>query len=1025
MKVFLIILLVLILFYLFLNKNENFNTSKKLTSDLMENFNTSEKLTSDLIEEYNIEVEKINEFNLEEGSREMTYGSYNYILNMESIKEFKNKMGTKKLESINNSFKKRNNLFINNFNSRDSYLKYIRYLDFKKIKYINATRFIETFEPNIILTTYLNSDEEDNVRIKYELTDEKGNLFKNNIYYKEQAVEIDGSDYKIIKNNSSDKYSYLDYVEKFIEDIKDTEDADVKKDYSFAFEDFNRIDMNHLESIDSDELKDHSVGETKYKKIETKLYILPGKGDCKLKIIIEGKNPPKHIFYSIKYNFDKSTSKEEFIKPTGEEKNVNQIVIEKPSGNTNNNKYNYISNKISQLRKDISSIEFPLKGLENKIIIHKKDTVDDPSRCEKYVNLMILKTYLDYKKEEKKDEEKNEKKDEEKDELDELFKIFKIYYVKKEDDRRQVTEAGKNLETYREIELQKLNLIGLGFDISENESILLTNLTKELEVEKFNILGHQVYDKTDVNKKYKKLKEIYEEIIKHEKFKAIMGVKKLKVDEKIISQYLKKELNVDNNVDNTKDFLQKLINIEIENKINENGNVDIKIVEPVDKTEKDTINQKFKKKFESNYISFEVEKKNEVPHPVESQEENSYSKPDTPVKEVDDNTLEIRKFIKLIQKNFREIIDMKKYDNLNPELEGELKFLVRKKKFAEDKKNLQRANNYKKMIDIIIKFISKIKEGKIGTINDLLEYKEETYTFPSYIDLPFENFSNINIMKPIYENFVDIHKHTSQGRIEFNQEFGDPERKENEGKYDEYTLLNENSKKNVLKSYQDIHDVLVKANNTVNQYVDGIDKNIGFIDYKKIETQTNNSIKQIEKTQDEMDKNYNDIEKKQNEKIYRITDKIRDLEKLQNKKYLNDLDSYNSLKSFSDGQVISIKNISKDNYSILVNKDCLDYNKNGDISTQKCTNSKSQQFTINMVDNMNKYNNIVTSNGGSPVNEYDNITYPFNVLNPVLHKSQCLTLNGNSIGVKECINSNKQRWEGLKNIKLCDNFNMN
>ena len=29
------------------------------------------------------------------------------------------------------------------------------------------------------------------------------------------------------------------------------------------------------------------------------------------------------------------------------------------------------------------------------------------------------------------------------------------------------------------------------------------------------------------------------------------------------------------------------------------------------------------------------------------------------------------------------------------------------------------------------------------------------------------------------------------------------------------------------------------------------------------------------------------------------------------------------------------------------------------------------------------------------------------------------------IGAKECINSNKQRWEGLKNIKLCDNFNMN
>ena len=50
----------------------------------------------------------------------------------------------------------------------------------------------------------------------------------------------------------------------------------------------------------------------------------------------------------------------------------------------------------------------------------------------------------------------------------------------------------------------------------------------------------------------------------------------------------------------------------------------------------------------------------------------------------------------------------------------------------------------------------------------------------------------------------------------------------------------------------------------------------------------------------------------------------------------------------------------------------------------------------------------------------DGVSYPFSMVNPVLHKSQCLTLNGNSVGVKDCVNSNKQRWEGLKNIKLCD-----
>lgn len=386
----------------------------------------------------------------------------------------------------------------------------------------------------------------------------------------------------------------------------------------------------------------------------------------------------------------------------------------------------------------------------------------------------------------------------------------------------------------------------------------------------------------------------------------------------------------------------------------------------------------------------------------------------------------VKDVIILIKNNFKNIIEAKNYDSLTPELIQILKNIS-----LSSKSKNKNETKYNKVIEIILNLVDKIKDGSIDDINNLLEINATSYRFPSYI-LP-ESFSNINIMKPILENFegeidldLDLHKHTSGGRVNFGLNFGSPLNKENEGRYDEYSILSDDSKKNVLDSYHKIHSVVTKADGLVNSFVDNIDEKIKNIDYNKINSQTNDAIKQIEKTQEEMDIDYIEIESKQNEKLSRITEKVKKLEKLQNKKYLNDMDSYNSIKSYGGGNIISVKNMKNDIYNILVNDQCLDYDKKGDISIKECDNKKSQYFKMNMVENMNKYNNIVSSNSESEqVGEYDNITYPFNVLNPILHKSQCLTLNGNSIGVKECLNSNKQRWEGIKNIKLCDDFNMN
>ena len=314
----------------------------------------------------------------------------------------------------------------------------------------------------------------------------------------------------------------------------------------------------------------------------------------------------------------------------------------------------------------------------------------------------------------------------------------------------------------------------------------------------------------------------------------------------------------------------------------------------------------------------------------------------------------------------------------------------------------------------------------IDDINDLIELDTESYVFPN--EVLVENFSNINIMRPLQENFigdVDLHKHTAEGRINFGLDWGDPLAKANQGRYDEYGLLSEQSKANVLSSYNKVNNVLEKANGIVTRFTNQMEEKVNNVDFNKIDKETNKSIEQIEKTQEDMDKLYLDTETKQNEKIARITEKVQELEKLQNKKYLGDMNSYNAVKSFEDGQVISVQNMKKDIYSILVNDQCLQYDKKSNLSVGECSSHKSQQYKLNHESDREGYNNIVVPNGSEPITEYDSVTFPFNTLNPILHKSQCLTLNGNSIGVKECINSNKQRWEGLKNIKLCDNFNMN
>ena len=80
----------------------------------------------------------------------------------------------------------------------------------------------------------------------------------------------------------------------------------------------------------------------------------------------------------------------------------------------------------------------------------------------------------------------------------------------------------------------------------------------------------------------------------------------------------------------------------------------------------------------------------------------------------------MRRVIRLVKRDFRKIVKMKKYDSLDPELEG----ILRQIKRSADMKT-ENTEVYKKMIKLIVNLIEKIRDGSIDDINDLLKLKNK------------------------------------------------------------------------------------------------------------------------------------------------------------------------------------------------------------------------------------------------------------------------------------------------------------
>ena len=135
------------------------------------------------------------------------------------------------------------------------------------------------------------------------------------------------------------------------------------------------------------------------------------------------------------------------------------------------------------------------------------------------------------------------------------------------------------------------------------------------------------------------------------------------------------------------------------------------------------------------------------------------------------------------------------------------------------------------------------------------------------------------------------------------------------------------------------------------------------------------------------------------------------------------LNLFNSIKSFNDGQVISIINHKDNDVKVKVNDGCLSYNK-GNFNIDSCqSNDKSSLFTLNQIKNTNEFNKHLKEK----VTEEEGLIYPFHLLNPKNGinngKNKCLNMDKLRASVTDCKNEDKYKWDALKTSKRCGKFN--
>ena len=365
--------------------------------------------------------------------------------------------------------------------------------------------------------------------------------------------------------------------------------------------------------------------------------------------------------------------------------------------------------------------------------------------------------------------------------------------------------------------------------------------------------------------------------------------------------------------------------------------------------------------------------------------------------------------------------------------DGELEFIKidaiqNNPSFSDLPSEIENFENIEKKKYIVTTEGSEHRREILNKLNELRKKSKQKRNKPIK---KFNFFKKNNVSDSIeeFEN-MDLHKHTSRGQIRFNKNLDIDNdawyfKDENKSLVSDFSYVDQDNKDHILGSLDSIERNLVQSNEIVQSLVDSYAEFIPGSLSNQVKASIEVAENDLNKTMTAADHlKYQNKEIQQEERIKGINQSIQELEQIQNKIYSDNRDEFKSIKSFGDGQVLSIENMGKNSYNIKVNEGCLEYDKMG-VQVSPCSNSKSQRFIMNNIPNFEENNELLKKNKKPLVTQYSDIKYPFQTLNPVLNQNYCLNIEGNSIGVNECDNSKFQRWDAFKSEKNCeDNINI-
>ena len=170
------------------------------------------------------------------------------------------------------------------------------------------------------------------------------------------------------------------------------------------------------------------------------------------------------------------------------------------------------------------------------------------------------------------------------------------------------------------------------------------------------------------------------------------------------------------------------------------------------------------------------------------------------------------------------------------------------------------------------------------------------------------------------------------------------------------------------------------------------------------------TINQNLKVDKEGDILYNEKQVKQDNKIMRINQKIKELEKVQGKLKTKQDTNIKKLTSLNDGTKLAVKKINNNKFMVGLNQGCISVDKMGNYSNIPCNIfDKKQFFELDSIENDDEYNNLLSMNLQPKLRLEEKVDYPFTILKP--NKStKCVHIDNKSLQIKPCTDDKSIRY---------------